>query len=61
MENPTHRPSGIMCHACNRRDENCAVFDFTRMQKIKADKDGVVVVRCSEFKRQNIPSSESEA
>ena len=52
MENPTHRPSGIMCHACSRRDENCAVFDFTRMQKIKADKDGVVVVRCSEFKRQ---------
>lgn len=52
MENPTHRPSGIMCHACERRNQNCAMFDFAKMQKIKTDKDGIVVVRCSEFKRQ---------
>lgn len=52
MSTITHRPSGIMCHACARKDQNCAVFDFTRMQKIKTDKDGTTVVRCTEFKRE---------
>lgn len=52
MSTITHRPSGIMCHACTRKDQTCAELDFTRMQKIKTDKDGITVVRCTEFKRE---------
>lgn len=48
----THRPSGSMCLACALADQNCTVLDFTKMQKIKRDRDGITVVRCSSFTRQ---------
>lgn len=49
----THRPKGTMCIACdsfNKKD--CHLLDFTNMRQIGKDKDGVIVVRCSEFIRE---------
>lgn len=55
----THRPSGSMCQVCWKRelskelDWACPSHsDFTHMSKIKTDKDGVIVVKCEEFKRE---------
>lgn len=55
----THRPSGSMCQVCWKReltkelDWAChSHFDFTCMKPIKTDKDGVIVVKCEEFKHE---------
>lgn len=53
LPNVTHRPKGSMCIVCkhfNKKD--CHLLNFTSMRKIGQDKDGVIVVRCSEFTKQ---------
>ena len=48
----THRPSGSMCQACMYCfTRNCSHLDFATMPTMKRDKDGVIVVKCAEFKK----------
>ena len=45
-------PKGGMCKSCVFSTEDCSDLDFKGMQKLsKGDKDGVVVVKCSQFIR----------
>jgi len=48
----THRPSGSMCAACEFKASFCGDLHFHKMQKMKTDSDGTVVVKCDNFKRQ---------
>lgn len=48
----THRPRGRMCAICVNKDRNCAHLDFKTMPKIDQDKDGMIVVKCIEFKKK---------
>ncbi|MFV0574803.1 MAG: hypothetical protein ACK5NC_05225 [Vibrio sp.] len=50
----THRPSGSMCFHCRFAylPQYCPnEEEFKTMTPIKTDKDGVIVVKCKEFKR----------
>lgn len=48
----THRPSGSMCSACiSLYVKNCDGLPFSTMPVMKTDRDGVKVVKCSEFQR----------
>ena len=44
-----HRPSGRMCASCDKRFNNCSNLDFSQMRIIRKDKDGSLVVKCSEY------------
>ena len=49
----THRPKGSMCIACNHfNKKDCHLLDFINMRQIGQDKDGVIVVRCTEFTKE---------
>ena len=49
----THRPKAIgFCDRCANKNADCSSLDFTKMQVIKTDKDGVKVVKCSQFERE---------
>lgn len=50
----SHRPKGSMCIACKMATMNCSGFDFVRMPAIGKDSDGIVIVKCSEFKRADV-------
>ena len=45
-----HRPRGRMCLRCARAAYNCSALDFAHMPAIGKDSDGVVIVKCSEYK-----------
>lgn len=45
----SYRPSGSMCKVCTRFFLNCSELDFSKMQKMKTDNDGTIVVKCIEF------------
>ena len=53
----THRPSGSMCASCvffgDEFKAHCASLAFSSMKilRIKPDSDGVIVVKCTSFKR----------
>lgn len=50
----THRPSGSMCIVCKnfRSKTICPNQEaFRKMQTIKKDKCGMIVVKCVEFER----------
>jgi hypothetical protein len=50
----THRPSGAQCApACKFKARFCGDLPFHEMRKMKTDSDGVVVVKCDDFKRQD--------
>lgn len=51
MNDLHHRPSGMMCAGCERRNIDCSHLNFKEMRKIREDKDGTVVVRCVEYRR----------
>lgn len=45
-----YRPSGKMCARCVHIDNrDCSRLPFAKMRPMKTDKDGTVVVKCSEF------------
>ncbi len=44
-----HRPRGSMCTNCVHRSRNCSGFDFKHMPAIGKDRDGTVIVRCTEY------------
>lgn len=46
----THRPSGRMCSVCQDKYKDCSNLDFKIMPKIAQDKDGMIVVKCIQFK-----------
>ena len=46
-----HRPSGLMCQVCARRDADCSKLDFAAMHRMKTDRDGVAVVKCNQFQK----------
>lgn len=51
----THRPKGRMCLVCKGLDENYTcpkLNDFKTMIPIDKDPDGVIVVKCTKFKRE---------
>ena len=48
----THRPSGSMCAACEFKARFCGDLPFHEMRKMKTDSDGMIVVKCDDFKRQ---------
>lgn len=51
MTNLIHRPSGRMCQNCLYcAVRNCSYLPFADMPKIKKDKDGTIVVKCSEYR-----------
>ena len=47
----THQPKGDMCAACKKLHDDCSKLDFKRMPSIsrKRRDDGVVIVKCTEF------------
>ena len=50
-EKLAYQPKGGMCKNCLYKAANCSHFDFSKMVKIsKGDSDGVVIVRCSNYK-----------
>ena len=44
-----HRPKGSMCIQCIRKSDNCSALDFKHMPVIGKDRDGTVIVRCTEY------------
>lgn len=46
----SYRPSGSICQVCARRDTDCSKLDFSTMARMRVDKDGVIVVKCDQFK-----------
>ena len=49
----THRPKVRgFCNKCFNKNTYCSNLDFTKMTVIKTDKDGVKVVKCTEFKKE---------
>jgi len=46
-----YRPSGSMCAVCKFKARFCGDLPFHRMRKMKTDSDGVVVVKCNDFKK----------
>ena len=50
----SHRPKGSMCINCHWATFDCSGRDFRHMQAIVKDQDGVVIVKCSEFKRREV-------
>ena len=50
-----YQPKGGMCRTCDWRDEDCSDLPFKDMPPIsKGDSDGVVIVRCDNFKRGEV-------
>ena len=48
-----YQPKGGMCSKCVDRDADCSHLPFKDMTPIsKADRDGVVIVRCHYFNRE---------
>lgn len=44
-------PKGGMCRGCKDKNKDCSAYDFSSMRKIsKGDVDGVVIVKCEEYK-----------
>ncbi len=51
-KNLEYHPKDGMCGTCQYNWKNCSDLDFASMTPIsKGDRDGVVIVRCIEFKR----------
>lgn len=48
-----HRPKGSMCTQCVHASRNCSGFDFKRMPAIGKDRDGTVIVRCTEYEKHD--------
>lgn len=47
----TYIPKGGMCSNCIDRDRSCKHINFKYMVPLaKPDKDGVVIVRCNEYR-----------
>lgn len=48
-----HQPKGGMCATCKNALNDCSNLDFKRMPTIsrKPARNGVVIVRCTEFKK----------
>ncbi len=46
-----HRPKGSMCTQCVHASRNCSEFDFKHMPAIGKDRDGTVIVRCTEYEK----------
>lgn len=44
-------PKGSMCMVCTRLHEKCNHLDFKLMRPIEKHKDGVIEVKCVEFKK----------
>lgn len=51
MTTITHRPKGGMCKTCIHYTRKCEHLPFDSMPVIGKDKDGVMVVKCDEYKR----------
>ncbi len=49
-----HRPKGGMCTQCVNAQLNCSGFDFKHMPAIGKDRDGTVIVRCTEYKKRDV-------
>lgn len=48
----THRPKGSMCMNCKTLNESCPKpGEFKNMKKIGQDRDGMIVVRCTNFSK----------
>ena len=47
-----HRPIGSMCVVCVNAQRNCSGFDFKHMPAIGKDRDGTVIVRCTEYEKR---------
>lgn len=46
-----YRPSGMMCLCCANKDKDCSTLAFNQMHPIRKDKDGTIVVKCSEWRK----------
>jgi hypothetical protein len=55
MSDLTHRPSGSMCIACLHNERDCSFLPFASMPLMKRDKDGMLVVQCTDFQRAAAP------
>lgn len=55
------RPSGSMCAGCVHRLRDCSALDFAQMKTIKSDRDGVRVVKCSDYQRGDAAESQPAA
>ncbi len=47
----SYRPRGSMCQQCIHKEADCSALDFQHMQVVGKDRDGTVVVKCSEYKK----------
>ena len=47
-----HQPKGSMCCSCVQRGP-CAHLDFSSMMPLDTYEDGTIVVKCTEFKRED--------
>jgi hypothetical protein len=48
----SYQPKAGMCAACQHLESDCSKLPFSTMPVIKNYPDGVIQVRCTEFKRQ---------
>ncbi|MGJ8523353.1 hypothetical protein R84981_002050 [Carnimonas sp. R-84981] len=48
-----YQPKGSMCLACARHRDDCSSLEFARMRPITKYPDGVIAVKCTEFKDGN--------
>ena len=49
-----HRPKGSMCQRCAHATHDCSDLAFAKMPAIGKDRDGLVIVRCTEYKQIEI-------
>ena len=50
-------PKGSMCTVCAKKAAaTCGKLDFSKMPVLRRDDDGYVIVKCSEFERQEYRS-----
>jgi len=52
-----HRPKGSMCAECEHLHDDCSALPFRKMQAIGKDRDGTVVVRCTEYAKRKQPNA----
>ena len=51
-ESRSHQPKGGMCVGCVKRHDDCSNLPFEKMKVIETLKNGVKVVRCSEYENR---------
>jgi hypothetical protein len=53
IEPTIHQPKGGMCTNCEQRFADCSGLPFHEMQVITKPINGMVIVRCTEYAKDN--------